>query len=160
MQINDSCVVSIHYSLNNSEGDTIDKTADSTPFDYLHGKNNIVLGLEAELTGKSVGDSLKVTVTPENGYGLVNQELIQEVPRSAFNNIGSIEIGMRFQTEDDNGQNQLVSITDIKEDTVTVNGNHPLAGETLIFDVRVEGIRRATEEELECGQINRKCGCC
>ena len=160
MQINDSCVVSIHYSLNNSEGDTIDKTADSTPFDYLHGKNKIVPGLEAELTGKSVGDSLKVTVNPEDGYGLVNQELIQEVPRSAFNNIGSIEIGMRFQTEDDNGQNQLVSITDIKEDTVTVNGNHPLAGETLIFDVRVEGIRRATEEELECGQINRKCGCC
>ena len=160
MQIADSCVVSIHYTLNNSEGDTIDETEDSTPFDYLHGKNNIVPGLEAELTGKSVGDSLQVTVYPENGYGPINQELIQEVPRSAFDKIGSIEIGMRFQTEDDNGHNQLVSITDIKEDTVTVNGNHPLAGETLIFDVRVEDIRRATDEELECGQINGKCGCC
>ena len=160
MQIAESCVVSIHYTLNNSEGDTIDKTEDSTPFDYLHGKNNIVPGLEAELTGKSVGDSLQVTVNPENGYGPVNQELIQEVPRSAFDNVGSIEIGMQFQTEDDNGQKQLVAITDIKQDTITVNGNHPLAGKTLIFNVQIESIRRATEEELECGQVNGKCGCC
>ena len=154
MQIADSCVVSIHYTLTNSEGQTIDKSDETSPFAYLHGKNNIVPGLETELTGKSVGDSLKVTVEPEKGYGEVNPELVQEVPRSAFDEVESIEVGMQFQASEDDGQSQLVTITDIQETTVTVDGNHPLAGETLTFDVKIEEIRPASKEELEHGHAH------
>ena len=151
MQITDSCVVSIHYTLTNSEGETIEENAS---MDYLHGNNNIVPGLETELTGKSVDDSLKVTVTPETGYGKVNPELIQKVPRSAFDGVDSIKVGDRFQASDDDGQSQLVTIIEIQETTVTVDGNFPLAGQTLIFDVRIEEIRPASKEELEHGHAH------
>ena len=157
MQITDSCVVSIHYTLTNSEGETIEENASMV---YLHGNNNIVPGLETELTGKSIGNSLKVTVTPETGYGKINPELIQKVPRSAFDGVDSIKVGDRFQACDDDGQSQLVTIIEIQETTVTVDGNFPLAGQTLIFDVHIEDIRLATEEELKCGNVQGKCGCC
>lgn len=157
MQITDSCVVSFNYTLTNSEGETIEENAS---MDYLHGNNNIVPGLETELTGKSVGDSLKVTVTPETGYGKINPELIQKVPRSAFDGVDSIKVGDRFQAGDDDGQSQLVTIVETQETTVTVDGNFPLAGQTLIFDVHIEDIRIATEEELKCGHVQGKCECC
>ena len=157
MQITDGCVVSIHYTLTNSEGESIEENAS---MDYVHGNNNIVPGLETELTGKSIGNSLKVTVTPETGYGKINPELIQKVPRSAFDGVDSIKVGDRFQASDDDGQSQLVTIIEIQETTVTVDGNFPLAGQTLIFDVHIEDIRLATEEELKCGNVQGKCGCC
>ena len=157
MQVTDNCVISIHYTLTNSEGETIEKSAS---MDYLHGNNNIIPGLETELTGKSVGDSLKVTVTPETGYGKINPKLIQKVPRSAFDGVNSIKVGDRFQASDDDAQNQLVTIIGIQETTVTIDGNFPLAGQTLIFDVHIEDIRIATEEELKYGHVQGKCGCC
>ena len=160
MKITEGHVVNIEYTLTNVAGEKIDNSEEGKPFAYLHGKNNIVPGLEKELTGKSVGDLINVTVKPEDGYGEIKAELIQEVPRNAFDEVKSIEIGMQFQANDDDGQNQLVTITDIQEATVTVDGNHPLAGETLIFDARIENIRLASEEELKCGYAQGKCGCC
>ncbi len=157
MQITENCVVSIRYTLTNSEGETIEENAS---MDYLHGNNNIVPGLETELTGKSIGNSLKVTVTPETGYGKINPELIQKIPRSAFDGVDSMKVGNRFQASNDDGQSQLVTIIGIQETTVTVDGNFPLAGQTLIFDVHIEDIRLATEEELKCGYVQGKCGCC
>jgi len=157
MQITENCVVSIRYTLTNSEGESIEENAS---MDYLHGNNNIVPGLETELTGKSIGNSLKVTVTPETGYGKINPELIQKIPRSAFDGVDSMKVGNRFQASNDDGQSQLVTIIGIQETTVTVDGNFPLAGQTLIFDVHIEDIRLATEEELKCGYVQGKCGCC
>ena len=160
MQIAEGHIVDIEYTLTRDTGEKIDESEEGKPFSYLHGKNNIVPGLEKELTGRSVGDFINLKVEPENGYGEVKAELIQDVPRSAFNEVKSIEIGMQFQVSSDDGQDKLVTITDIQEATVTVDGNHPLAGETLIFDVRIKNIRLATEEELKCGYAQGKCGCC
>ena len=160
MKIAEGHVVGIEYTLTNDAGEKIDESEGGKPFSYLHGKNNIVPGLEKELTTRSVGDFINVKVEPENGYGEVKAELIQEVPRSTFDEVKSIEIGMQFQTNNDDGENQLVTITDIQEATVTVDGNHPLAGETLTFDVRIIDIRLASEEELKCGYAQEKCGCC
>lgn len=160
MKIADGHVVDIEYTLTNDTGEKIDESEKGKPFSYLHGRNNIVPGLEKELTTKSVADFINVKVDPENGYGEVKAELIQDVPRSTLNEVKSIEIGMQFQASSDDGQDKLVTITDIQEATVTVDGNHPLAGETLIFDVRIKNIRLATEEELKCGYAQEKCGCC
>ena len=154
MQITEDCIVSIQYSLTTAKGDVIDKTEVGKAFSYVHGKNEILPHLEKELYSKSVGDFIKVTIDPENGYGLVNPKLIQEVTSNNFDEAEPIKIGMQFQTNNDDGQDQIVSITDIKENTVTVNGNHPLAGETLTFDVRIEDIILPPE------QGKGKCGCC
>ena len=147
--IDEGRVVSIHYTLTNDDADVLDNTEESGPMDYLHGAENIILGLEDALEGKTVGDKLKVRVDPEDGYGEVFTELMQIVDITAFEGVESIEVGMQFESESDDGELELVSVKSIDGNEVTIDANHPLAGVTLNFDVEVVGIRDATAEEIE-----------
>lgn len=157
MTITQDKVVLIDYTLKNSQGEMIDSSEGAEPLVYLHGAENIVPGLERELEGKKSGDSLNVVVKPEDGYGIHNEALIGAVPRDMFESDMDIEVGMSFQAETDQGI-QMVSIVGLNDEEVTVDGNHPLAGETLHFDVTVCEVRDATEEELEHGHVHSE-GC-
>ena len=120
---------------------------------YLHGHKNIIPGLENALIGKGVEDELSVTVTPEEAYGERHEQLIKEVPMQAFQGVDKVEPGMQFNAESPQGP-QLITVTKVDGDTVTVDGNHPLAGVTLNFDVKVVEVRDASEEELSHGHVH------
>lgn len=154
MKIQKNSAVSFHYSLTDDDGNAVDSSAGADPLAYLHGAGNIIPGLEKALEGKSVGDSLQVTVAAAEGYGEVQPELIQEVPKSAFQGVDNIEIGMQFEAQTNQGGTVPVIITAVTEKTVTVDGNHPLAGKNLNFDVTIEQVREASEEELSQGHIH------
>lgn len=154
MQIQDNAVVSIHYTLTNEAGDTIDSSAGAEPLAYLHGAANIIPGLEDALVGKAVGDKLNVTVAPADGYGEHIAELVQEVPSEMFQGVDEVQIGMEFHAESNTGQPIAVTVTKVEDDKVTIDANHPLAGVTLNFDVEVVEVRDASAEELEHGHVH------
>ena len=151
MTIGTNSVVAFHHTLTNDAGETLDTSDGREPLVYLHGAQNIIPGLENELTGKSVGDSFDVTIQPENAYGTVNPELVQTVPHSAFEGVEKVEPGMQFQARGDDGETQVITVTEVADNGVTVDGNHPLAGQVLNFSVRVEEVREATEDEIAHG---------
>lgn len=153
MQIADKTVVSIHYTLTNALGETIDSSVGQNPLVYLQGAQNIIPGLENALTGKAVGDALQVTVEPAEGYGEIRDELIQEVDRSAFQGVDDIDVGMQFMAQTPWGE-QPVTVVKVEGDQITLDGNHQLAGETLNFDVEVVEVREATAEEVEHGHVH------
>lgn len=153
-EIKENLVVEFEYTLTDDKGKEIDSSKEHGPLTYIHGKNNIIAGLEKELTGKKIDDAFKVTVAANEGYGEYRDELIQEVPKAQFEGMGDIEIGAQFQVESDLGENLIVTVTKIEEDKVTLDGNHPLAGMNLTFDVKVVSTREATEEELSNGHIH------
>ncbi len=154
MQIAENAVVAIHYTLTNDAGDTLDSSRErDEPLAYLHGHGNIIPGLEKALLGKQSGDTLKVTVEPAEGYGERHEGLIQEVPREAFQGVDELEPGMQFQASTDAGP-RMFTITDVQDDVVTVDGNHPLAGATLHFDVEIADVRAASAEELSHGHVH------
>lgn len=153
MKIEANKVASFDYKLTNNAGEVLDSSEGGEPLAYLHGADNIIPGLEKELTGLSVGDSRTVTVPPEQGYGMHSEELIQAVPRSMFEGVDQIEVGMTFQAETDAGP-QVVVVAAVDDENVTIDGNHPLAGETLHFDVTITEVRDATGEELEHGHVH------
>ncbi len=150
MQVSEKCIVSIHYTLTDKEGDVLDSSEGKEPLHYLHGASNIIPGLEKELAGKSTGDQLNVVVSPTDGYGERQEQLVQEVPRTAFDGVDHIAPGMQFEAQTEGGPMHVV-VTEVTEDTVTVDGNHPLAGQELNFEVSVEQVREATEEEVSHG---------
>jgi FKBP-type peptidyl-prolyl cis-trans isomerase SlyD len=153
MQIRENMVVSIDYVLTDTAGEAIDRSEEGTPLAYLHGASNIIPGLERALEGKAAGESLQVEVAPADGYGEYNQDLVQVVSRELFEDADALETGMRFQANSDNGS-LVVTVTDISDGGVTVDGNHPLAGQTLKFDVTVADVREATAEEIEHGHVH------
>lgn len=154
MTITQNSAVSFHYTLTDDQGQQIDSSAGQEPLAYLHGAGNIIPGLEKALEGKSVGDQMVVEVSAEEGYGPVQEELIQEVPRSSFQGVESIEVGMQFEAQTGQGGAVPVTVTLVTDETVTVDGNHPLAGKDLNFDVTIADVREATAEELEHGHIH------
>jgi FKBP-type peptidyl-prolyl cis-trans isomerase SlyD len=153
MQIADRCVVSFHYSLTDDAGEVIDTSSGRAPLAYLHGVGNIVPGLEAELAGRQVGDAFKVSVSPEQGYGVHHEGLVQQVPRDALAGVDSVEVGMEFHTQGPQGM-LAVTVTAVDGETVTIDGNHPLAGKTLNFDIEVIEVRQATDEEALHGHVH------
>lgn len=154
MKIADRCVVSIHYTLTNSRGDTLDSSRGSNPLTYLHGFGALIPGLERELVGMVAGDTCQVRVEPADGYGERNAELVQDVPLAALANIEGLEVGMQLQSRSPNGQVQTLVVEAIGDDSATLNANHPLAGEVLHFDVQIEQVRAATEEEIAHGHVH------
>ena len=154
MSIKDNSAVSFHDSLADDEGQQLDSSAGKEPLAYLHGAGNIIPGLENALTGKAVGDSMTVAVSAAEGYGEVQQELIQDVPRTSFQGVEQIEVGMQFEAQTGQGGTVPVTVTAVTDETVTVDGNHPLAGKNLNFDVSIEAVRDATAEELEHGHVH------
>jgi FKBP-type peptidyl-prolyl cis-trans isomerase SlyD len=143
-------VVTLSYTLRDDGGEVIDQSSDGSPLLYLHGARNIVPGLEEQLEGVSEGESIKASVSPEKGYGPRIGEA-QEVPRHLFPADAELAAGMQVVAHDDQGREIPFFITGITEETITVDPNHPLAGETLHFEVTVESLRDASAEELEHG---------
>ncbi len=154
MEIQNNLVVSIHYRLTDDDGNLLDSSDGQSPLKYLHGAGGIVTGLEKELTGKIVGDKLQVTVQPADGYGLVKPELLQQMPRDAFDEIEDLQVGMHLHAEDADGNGTMIVVREIDDDKVTIDSNHPLAGMVLNFNVTIEAIREATLEELEHGHAH------
>ena len=157
MQISDNKVALIHYTLTNGDGEVLDSSDGAEPLAYVHGQGNLVPGLEKALAGKQQSDKLEVSVVPEEGYGPVVDEMIQTVPRDAFAGVEEINVGMRFEASTAGGP-VSVEVTKVEGDEVTVDGNHPLAGQTLNFDVEVMEVRDATEDELAHGHVHGE-GC-
>lgn len=153
MTIKSNAAVGIHYTLTDAEGAELDSSRGQDPLMYLHGANNIIPGLENALEGKTAGDSLTVTVEAAEAYGEAQEHLVQEVPRESFGDVEDIQEGMQFQAQTESGALPVV-VTGVTETTVTVDGNHPLAGKTLTFDVSVDSVRDATEEELTHGHVH------
>jgi FKBP-type peptidyl-prolyl cis-trans isomerase SlyD len=153
MQVSDKKVVYIHYTLKNKEGAVLDRSTEEDPLAYIHGMGAIIPGLEKALSGKTEGDKINISIEPEEAYGQRNEMLIQDVPRSAFEGVEDLQEGMQFQAQTPNGS-QLITVTEIKQDQVTIDANHPLAGETLDFAVEVLDIREATAEELDHGHVH------
>ena len=150
-------VVSFHYTLTNAEGETLDQSQ-GEPLAYLHGAGNIIPGLENALVGKKTGDTAQVRVIPSEGYGETDLELIQQIPREMFQGTDSIAPGMTFQAQNHDGYVQRVTVTAVNDTTVTVDANHPLAGQHLNFDVTIVDVRAATQEELDHGHVHRPGG--
>jgi len=154
MKIADQCVVSIHYTLTNDRGDEIDSSRGTDPLTYLHGAGALITGLERELVGLAAGDDVRVVVQPEDGYGEVMSQLIQEVPLDALAGIEDLEVGMQLQSRSPEGHVQNIVVDAIGAESATLNANHPLAGEVLHFEVRVESVRAATPEEIAHGHVH------
>ncbi len=153
MQIANNSVVAIAYTLTDNDGQVIDTSAGGEPLVYLHGAQNIIPGLEKALVGKVVGDKLTVKVEPGEGYGEYNPQLVQVVPKHLFAGVEQVEVGMQFHAQTDHGM-QVVTIAAVEGDDITVDGNHPLAGVPLNFDVEVMSIRTASQEELDHGHVH------
>lgn len=150
-------VVKFHYTLTNGEGQTLDKSDETSPLTYLHGAGNIIPGLENALTGKTAGEKLTVNVPAAEGYGEYHAELVQEVPRAMFQGVDNIQEGMQFQAQTDDGF-QFVVVKSVEDDNVIIDGNHPLAGQDLTFEVEIVEIRAATQEELDHGHVHGEGG--
>ena len=154
MQISTNKVVTIDYTLKDDDGNVIDSSEGGPGLTYLHGANNIIPGLENALAGKSVGDSLSVKIEPQDGYGEHDESKIQPVPKEMFDGAGEIEVGMDYYAQGPSGEMLTITVIQITDEHIVVDGNHPLAGQNLNFDVSVTDIRDASEEELEHGHVH------
>jgi len=146
-------VVTIHYTLKDDAGAVLDSSAGGEPLAYIQGHGNLVAGLEKALEGKQDGNTLAVVVAPAEGYGERDESLLQRVPKRSLQGSGEIKKGMQFQARTDDGM-RLFTVIAVIGDMVTLDGNHPLADQTLHFDVEVVGVREATTEELEHGHVH------
>ncbi|MBS7456080.1 FKBP-type peptidyl-prolyl cis-trans isomerase [Coralloluteibacterium stylophorae] len=153
MEIAQNSVASFNYTLTDDDGTVVDTSNGREPLAYLHGAGNIVPGLEAALAGRKAGDRLTVDVQPEEGYGVRHEQLVQQVPREAFQGVDDVKVGMQFQAQTQGGPLSVV-VTEVGEGTVTVDGNHPLAGKVLHFDVEITEVRAASPEELQHGHVH------
>ena len=152
--IGNNLVVSMHYKLSDDEGNVIDSSEGGEPLSFLHGAGNIIPGLENALVGKVEGDCLQVMVQPEDGYGEVIPELIQTVDKAAFQGVDDIQPGMAFEAQGPEGTPQRIIVRAVEGDEVTVDGNHPLAGMQLSFDVQVVNVREAQDDEISHGHAH------
>lgn len=150
MQIGPRTVVTVEYTLTNDDGEVLDTSVGQEPLAYLHGVGQIIPGLERALTDKTDGDTLQITIPAADAYGERDPELLQAIPRSQFEDVDDLEVGMQLQASGPEGD-QLVTVVGIEADEVMLDGNHPLAGLQLHFDVRVVSVREATAEELQHG---------
>jgi FKBP-type peptidyl-prolyl cis-trans isomerase SlyD len=158
MQVKKDTIVTFDYTLKDEGGNVIDSSKDHGPLSYVHGSGNIIPGLENGLEGKSAADSFVVTVSPEEGYGERDESLTQVVDREVFGLEGELEAGMQFQAPTENGV-MVATVVNIDDDDITVDGNHPLAGIQLNFDVTIVDVREATAEELDHGHVHGEGGC-
>ncbi len=155
MKVEEHAVVLIHYVLTNDDKEVLDSSEGQEPLAYLHGTGHLIPGLEAQLLGKAAGDQLDVTVQPNDGYGEFNEELVQTVSSDVFDGVDAIEPGMQFQTSNDDGSGgETITVINVENDEVTIDGNHPLAGVTLHFAVDIVNVREANAEELEHGHVH------
>lgn len=157
MKVAANKVVKMHYSVMDNNDNTIDNSFGGEPLIFIVGTGYLIQGLEDALQGKEAGDTLNASIEPKDGYGERHDELMQAVPKSMFEGM-EIEVGMQFRASTDDGD-QSVMIIEIQDEEVIVDGNHPLSGITLNFDVEILEVRDATEEELAHGHVHGEGGC-
>ena len=153
MHIEKNRVVTFNYTLRDEQGAVLDSSSGRGALSYLHGKGNIIPGLEQALAGKSAGDKLDVTVAPEQGYGARDERLVQIVARAKFGEVANLAPGMQVRANGPQGP-RMVTIARVDRDFVTVDANHPLAGRTLVFSLEVADVRKATHEEITHGHVH------
>lgn len=153
MMIGEGKVVSFHYTLTGEDGEVLDSSSGAEPLLYLHGHRNIIAGLEAELDGKRVGEEFVVELAPQDAYGERDEALVVTIPRSSLVHPGELEPGLQTRARI-RGEERIVTVQEIDGEQVTIDGNHPLAGEQLRFEVEVKSVREATEEELAHGHVH------
>ncbi len=153
MNISKDCVVSIHYTLKNNENKILDSSTGSDPLVYMHGSGGIIPGLEKALEGRGPGEQLKVQIAPEDAYGTRDEKMVQSILKSEFKEADQMTAGMQFQVDTPKGP-LMLTVVEVKDTEVVVDGNHPLAGITLHFDVEVTEVRKPTEEELSHGHVH------
>ncbi len=154
MAVTQNKVVTIDYILKDNDGTILDQ-AQNGEFSYLHGASNIIPGLENALLNKKAGETLSVTVPPELGYGERNDSLSQVVSMDMFDSTEEMTEGQQFHAQGEDGEDIMITITKIDDDNITIDGNHPLAGLELNFDVTVINIRDASEEETAHGHVHQ-----
>jgi len=146
-------VVVFAYTLKDDDGNVLDTSDGREPLPYLHGARNIIPGLEAALDGKAAGDQVTAVIAPEQAYGMLNEQLIDKIPRENLDGIENLEVGLQLEAQTPDGT-RIVRVAEVGEETVTIDANHPLAGMTLHFDVTVTEVRDATADELEHGHVH------
>lgn len=153
LTVQDGQVVSMEYSLH-VDGEMIDSSQGREPLEFLQGAGNIIPGLEDELYGMEIGETKNVIVAAEDGYGELDPDAFIDVPREQFPPEIPLEVGVQLQLQDGNGQVMMARIDTVEADRVRLDFNHPLAGKELVFDVKIVGLRDATDEELEHGHVH------
>lgn len=156
--ISEGKVVQLAYTLKSDDGEVLDEADSKDPFVYLHGADQIVPGLESALEGCKVGDKKVVKVEAAEGYGEEDPALVLTVKKTQFPKDVELEEGMQFESELADGSEVVFTVEAIEGDSVSVNGNHPLAGVNLNFDVEVLAIREATSDEIEHGHAHGEDG--
>jgi len=157
MNITKNNVISINYTLKDDAGEILDTSEGKDPLVYIHGLGHIIVGLEEALEGKTKGEKVQASIPPDKAYGPRNDKMQQTLPRSEFKDVPDLATGMQFQVDTGKGA-MILTVMEIKDKEVIVDGNHPLAGLTLHFDVEILEIREATEEELSHGHVHGEGG--
>ncbi|MDR0450322.1 MAG: peptidylprolyl isomerase [Treponema sp.] len=153
MKVEKDRVVAIDYTLTDDNNQVIDSSSGAEPLEYLHGHRNIIPGLERALEGMAAGDKLTLTVSAGDAYGERDEKLVMDVPLSRFDGVEQVEKGMQFEAQTPEGR-RVVTVTGVDGENVTLDGNHPLAGRDLNFDVTVKSVREAKAEELSHGHVH------
>lgn len=156
MVISKDKMVTLHYTLKDDNGVTLDTSVDKLPLLYVHGNGYLIQGLEKELEGKKVGDVIHTVVQPEDAYGKYEEKLVAVLPRKSFEIDGDINIGMQFQMTTSYGPT-IVRVTKVDGDNITIDANHELAGKTLHFDLEILEVRDITQQERD--SMHSGCGC-
>jgi len=154
MEVGKDKVVSIDYTLKDDQGEVLDSSQDRDPLSFIFGNGTIIKGLEDALEGKQEGEEVSVDVEPQEGYGEYDESLIIDVPKDKFQDPENLQEGMQVQAQSQDGQTQILTVKEIKDDGVTLDANHPLAGQNLHFDVKVSEVREPTQEELDHGHTH------
>ncbi len=157
MDISQHTVVTIEYTLTDNDNQVLDQADANKPLAYVHGVGAAIPGLEAALEGKAPGETLQVSVSPEDAYGERDEEMVTAVSQDLFEGVDEVQTGMQFQAET-NGGPRIVTVVDVdmEDEQVTIDANHPLAGVTLNFDVKVQDVRGATPDEIEQGEVQQE----
>ncbi len=156
MQISDNTVVSFDYTLKNDDGQILDSSQEREPLTFIHGTGSIIPGLEEALAGREEGESFSLSLKPDQAYGEYNENLIFDVPKTQFQDPSSIAVGTQVQAQMQDGSKQVLMIKEVGDDKVTLDANHPLAGENLHFDIEVKEVREASSDELVENQDENK----
>jgi FKBP-type peptidyl-prolyl cis-trans isomerase SlyD len=154
LKIGKNSVVRFEYTLKNDKGEVLDSSQGAEPLAYLHGQGQIVPGLEEAMAGKAAGDKFDVKVAPGEGYGDRDEQAVFQVPRAKLPKGVDPKVGMELGTRTPDGELMRLKIVKIEGDTVTVDANHPLAGENLNFNISIVEVRDATKEELDHGHAH------
>ncbi|MDB5051348.1 MAG: peptidylprolyl isomerase [Fibrobacteres bacterium] len=153
MQISKNKVVSIDYTLTDAKGEVLDSSTKEQPLHFIQGQGHLIPGLEKALEGKTTGENIKAQIPAKEAYGARDEALMQIIPKENFEDIADLKVGMELEAESEDGV-RVITVVGIEGDRVIVDGNHPLAGMDLSFDVTIVGVRDATKDELGHGHVH------